>query len=122
MARLLDADGQEATVGKSQAGQAGCAECVPLHADQGYWLDSDDFVSTADLDAEHLGKASQHMAHATSATSAFCANLSCFRTGWISERLARCLWLQQGAEAISWQEGEVCRKEGPLVAANSQKR
>ena len=36
-----------------------------------YWLDSDDFVSTADLDAEHLGKASQHMAHATSATSAF---------------------------------------------------
>jgi len=40
MARLLDADGQEATVGKSQ----------------GYWLDSDDFVSTADLDAEHLGK------------------------------------------------------------------
>eukprot|EP00437_Effrenium_voratum_P025589 CAMPEP_0181410746 /NCGR_PEP_ID=MMETSP1110-20121109/7500_1 /TAXON_ID=174948 /ORGANISM="Symbiodinium sp., Strain CCMP421" /LENGTH=944 /DNA_ID=CAMNT_0023533307 /DNA_START=57 /DNA_END=2888 /DNA_ORIENTATION=+ len=40
MARLLDADGQEATVGKSQ----------------GYWLDSDDFVSTADLDAENLGK------------------------------------------------------------------
>ena len=27
--------------------------------DQGYWLDSDDFVSTADLDAENLGKASQ---------------------------------------------------------------
>ena len=24
---------------------------------QGFWLDSDDFVSTADLDPEHFGKA-----------------------------------------------------------------
>ncbi|CAE7707996.1 PUB3 [Symbiodinium pilosum] len=40
MAKLLDAEGQEAVVGKSQ----------------GFWLDSDDFVSTADLDPEHFGK------------------------------------------------------------------
>mmetsp|Transcript_53609 Transcript_53609/g.124862 ORF Transcript_53609/g.124862 Transcript_53609/m.124862 type:complete len:894 (+) Transcript_53609:59-2740(+) len=40
MAMLLDAEGQEVSVGKSQ----------------GYWLDSDDFVSTADLDPENLGK------------------------------------------------------------------
>ena len=32
MARLLDADGQEATVGKSQADSSCCAESVPLHA------------------------------------------------------------------------------------------
>ena len=45
---------------------------------------------------------------------------SCHRqtlAGRISEGLARRLWLQQGAEAISRQEREVRRQEGSLAAA-----
>ena len=39
MAKLVDGQGEEAVVGRV-----------------GYWLDSGDFVSTADLDAEHIGE------------------------------------------------------------------
>ena len=39
MAKVLDSQGQEAVVGS-----------------QGYWLDVGDFVSTAELDAEHIGE------------------------------------------------------------------
>lgn len=39
MAKLVDGQGEEAVVGRV-----------------GYWLDSGDFVSTADLDAEHIGQ------------------------------------------------------------------
>lgn len=39
MAKLVDGQGEEAVVGR-----------------QGYWLDSGDFVSTADLDAEDIGQ------------------------------------------------------------------